>query len=100
LLADRRISLLRPRALVAAIVAAASLAGPLGAEPAEARQCGRVAYEAWGQRVSAPVRAGRVSCRQARRVVRYALRHTRGNAYVGPRGWGCARGSEIGRAHV
>jgi hypothetical protein len=54
--------------------------------------CGSTHAFVGGLRLGGPVRASDVSCREAKRVIHYALTHARGNAPLGPTGWICARG--------
>lgn len=41
------------------------------------------------------VRTRGLRCKTADRVAKYAMTHNVGNAPLGPRGWGCARGSAV-----
>ena len=61
---------------------------------ASAKACGSVKVKtAQGTTLGGPVRATRATCKRARQVIRYALKHPSGNSYLGPKGWECGRGT-------
>lgn len=80
-----------PPILLACLLAAAWACIDVAPASAARQKCGSVSIEGSVHRVER--RAGRVSCRRARAVVRYTLTH--GKATMGcpgkaPRGWQCS----------
>jgi hypothetical protein len=87
------------RIAVLAIAIALTCAALPSIASADAHDCGSfraTSFTGSSAHIGVSVYAGPVSCRQARRVLRYAITHreAHGNSALGsPRGWACARGA-------
>lgn len=94
----RRRGLLSTLFLVLVAAATGAALEPASDSAHAAARCGSIQVSPYGQNVKATVRVrvyrGSVSCRSARRAIRYALERRPSPAGLpGPRGWTCARGA-------
>lgn len=92
---------LAPRVLAAAVISSiiSLMVLAFGFDESSAKMhCASISVKPYGQEVRGKVRIaiyqGSLSCRSARRVIRYTLEH-KGSAsgLAAPRGWTCARGA-------
>jgi len=97
----RTVRLRSPRLVLPVIAVAVmfSIALAFGFSDARARvRCESISAQPYGQDHRAKIRVavykGPVSCRSARRVIRYTIEHkASASGLASPRGWRCARGA-------